>query len=71
MNEQRRLLVVSGPSGAGKDTVVKYLMEAHPEIEISVSATTRAMRPGEALTNGQTVHGTTCLVETLLAVNDQ
>ena len=48
MNEQRRLLVVSGPSGAGKDTVVKYLMEAHPEIEISVSATTRAMRPGEA-----------------------
>ena len=47
MNEQRRLLVVSGPSGAGKDTVVKYLMEAHPEIEISVSATTRAMRPGE------------------------
>lgn len=35
MNEQRRLLVVSGPSGAGKDTVVKYLMEAHPEIEIS------------------------------------
>ena len=36
MNEQRRLLVVSGPSGAGKDTVVKYLMEAHPEIEISV-----------------------------------
>ena len=48
MNKQRRLLVVSGPSGAGKDTVVKYLMEAHPEIEISVSATTRAMRPGEA-----------------------
>lgn len=47
MNEQRRLLVVSGPSGAGKDTVVKYLMEGHPEIEISVSATTRAMRPGE------------------------
>ena len=27
---------------------MKYLMEAHPEIEISVSATTRAMRPGEA-----------------------
>lgn len=48
MNKQRYLLVVSGPSGAGKDTVVKRLMEKHPEIEISVSATTRAPRPGEA-----------------------
>ncbi len=48
MNEQRRLLVVSGPSGAGKDTVVKCLRQAHPEIELSVSATTRPMRPGEA-----------------------
>lgn len=47
MNKQRYLLVVSGPSGAGKDTVVKRLMEKHPEIEISVSATTRAPRPGE------------------------
>lgn len=47
MNKQRCLLVVSGPSGAGKDTVVKRLMELHPEIEISVSATTRSPRPGE------------------------
>jgi guanylate kinase len=47
MNKERNLLVVSGPSGAGKDTVVKKMMEKHPEIEISVSATTRAMRPGE------------------------
>lgn len=42
MNKQRYLLVVSGPSGAGKDTVVSRMMQKHPEIEISVSATTRA-----------------------------
>ncbi len=47
MNKQRNLLVVSGPSGAGKDTVVGRMMERHPEIEISVSATTRAPRQGE------------------------
>ena len=37
MNKQRYLLVVSGPSGAGKDTVVSRMMQKHPEIEISVS----------------------------------
>lgn len=47
MNEQRYLLVVSGPSGIGKDTVVRCLMERHAGIELSVSATTRAPRPGE------------------------
>lgn len=47
MNKQRRLLVVSGPSGAGKDTIVKQMMQMHPEIEISVSATTRPKREGE------------------------
>ena len=47
MNNEKYLVVVSGPSGSGKDTVVKRLMELHPEIEISVSATTRPMRPGE------------------------
>ena len=46
-NKQRYLLVVSGPSGAGKDTVVSRMMQKHPEIEISVSATTRAPRAGE------------------------
>lgn len=48
MNNERYLLVLSGPSGSGKDTVVKRLMQLHPGIELSVSATTRAMRPGEA-----------------------
>ena len=44
MNKERFLLVVSGPSGAGKDTVVSRMMEKHPELEISVSATTRPAR---------------------------
>lgn len=49
MNRERNLLVVSGPSGAGKDTVVSRLIEAHKgEIELSVSATTRQPRPDEA-----------------------
>ena len=47
MNNERYLVVVSGPSGSGKDTVVSRLMARHPEIEISVSATTRGKRPGE------------------------
>ena len=47
MNKDRYLVVVSGPSGSGKDTVVNRLRQLHPEIEISVSATSRAMRPGE------------------------
>lgn len=48
MNNDQYLVVISGPSGSGKDTVVQHLMQRHPEIEISVSATTRSMRPGEA-----------------------
>ena len=47
-NKDRYLVVVSGPSGCGKDTVVKTMREKHPEIEVSVSATSRAMREGEA-----------------------
>ena len=41
------LLVVSGPAGVGKGTVNAALMAKHPEIKMSVSATTRAPRPGE------------------------
>lgn len=48
MNNGEHLIVLSGPSGSGKDTVVSELCRRHPEIKISVSATTRAMRPGEA-----------------------
>lgn len=42
-----RLIVISGPSGVGKGTVVKALMERDPKVHVSVSATTRPMRPNE------------------------
>jgi guanylate kinase len=42
-----RLTVLSGPSGVGKSTVVNTLRRDHPEVWVSVSATTRAPRPGE------------------------
>lgn len=41
------LLVVSGPSGAGKGTICKALLARNPQIQISVSATTRNPRAGE------------------------
>jgi guanylate kinase len=42
-----RLTVITGPSGVGKGTLVSRLLERHPGIWLSVSATTRAPRPGE------------------------
>ena len=42
-----RLIVVSGPSGAGKSTLIREALGAVPELAYSVSATTRAARPGE------------------------
>lgn len=42
-----RVTVVSGPTAVGKGTVVKALLARHPEIWLSISATTRAARPGE------------------------
>jgi len=41
------LFIVSGPSGAGKGTLVKGLLDRVPDVWLSVSATTRAPRPGE------------------------
>jgi guanylate kinase len=41
------VLVVTGPSGVGKGTLIGGLMERIPELELSVSATTRSPRPGE------------------------
>jgi guanylate kinase len=42
-----RLTVVSGPTAVGKGTVVAELRRQHPEVFVSVSATTRPPRPGE------------------------
>ena len=41
------LIVISGPSGVGKDTVIKRLLEIDPSLRYSVSYTTRRPRPGE------------------------
>lgn len=41
------LLILSSPSGAGKSTLARRLMEWDPSLRFSVSATTRAPRPGE------------------------
>ena len=42
-----RLFVITGPSGVGKGTLIGRLLERVPDLELSVSATTRAPRPGE------------------------
>ena len=41
------LYIVSAPSGAGKTSLVKALIDAEPNVRVSVSHTTRGMRPGE------------------------
>jgi guanylate kinase len=43
----RPVFVVTGPSGAGKGTLVRALLGRFPELELAVSATTREQRPGE------------------------
>jgi guanylate kinase len=42
-----RLIVITGPSGVGKGTLVRRLLSRNPSLSLSVSATTRAPRPGE------------------------
>ena len=41
------LFIISGPAGSGKGTVVKKILENHPEIKLSISMTTRSPRPTE------------------------
>ena len=47
MSKKGLLLVVSGPSGCGKGTIMKELLSRNDSLFLSVSATTRAPRPGE------------------------
>jgi guanylate kinase len=49
-----RAVVITGPSGVGKGTLIRSLRERMPELQLSVSATTRRPRPGE--THGVDYH---------------
>ena len=42
-----RVYIISGPSGSGKDSVMKKVFEREPNLAFSISSITRAMRPGE------------------------
>jgi len=42
-----RLLVFSAPSGAGKTTITRQMVAEHPDLQLSISTTTRSIRPGE------------------------
>jgi len=46
-NSKGKLVVISGPSGTGKGTVIGKLLKMRPDLAFSVSATTRSPRPGE------------------------
>ena len=52
------MFILSSPSGAGKTTIARRLLETDDEIRMSVSATTRPMRPGEV--DGRDYHFVTC-----------
>jgi len=47
LRQEGMLIVVSGPSGVGKDTMVGEFLKTSPDCVLSVSATTRPIRPGE------------------------
>ena len=54
MAERGMLFVISGPAGAGKSEIVKMLLKKHPDVQLSVSCTTREPRAGEV--NGKSYH---------------
>lgn len=54
MTARPRVIIVSGPSGAGKGTLIDGVLPRVPGLEVAVSATTRRMRPGER--DGEAYH---------------
>ncbi len=47
LHSQNKILILCGPSGSGKGTLVRHLLETHPLFSLSVSCTTRKPRVGE------------------------
>jgi guanylate kinase len=47
MNARSKLVVLSGPSAVGKGTLASHIVRNHEDFHLSVSATTRSLRPGE------------------------
>jgi guanylate kinase len=54
VNFEPFVIIISSPSGAGKTTVCKMIIEKNPMIKLSISATTRPQRPNEV--NGEDYH---------------
>ena len=53
-----RLIVFTGPSGVGKGTLLRSLLQHHPELYLAISVTTRSPRPGEI--NGKHYYFVSC-----------
>jgi guanylate kinase len=62
------MLVISSPSGAGKTSLSRRLVQDHPDLQLSISCTTRAPRPGEE--DGREYHFVTPQTFTAMAEDD-
>ena len=69
-SERGMLIVLSGPSGSGKGTLVKSLLSRRDDTVLSVSVTTRAPRPGEE-EGGHYLFRTREEVEAMIAARQQ